>query len=166
MAWTEPRTWTANTIVGATDFNTYMRDQQLNLKQERPYGETGNTSAYSTTSTAYTPVSTADFSVIITAEGTRVAVWASHMLKCDNTTNNYVDAVVYCSGGGYSLPSQLRRVYQNQTEFIAHAKIFTGLHSGSGYIFYPAFRISGGTGEGYINVAGEMIGANIIAVEV
>ncbi len=70
MAWVTPKTWTAGELVGETDMNTYIRDQQTYLFspsfQQILTASAGNLTITATTAI---PISTADLSITLTTYG-------------------------------------------------------------------------------------------------
>lgn len=75
MAWTTPRTWSANELVTATIMNTHIRDN-LNALKSPPSGnyEADEVADYTTTSTSFTDIDATNFAFTLNTNGGDVIV--------------------------------------------------------------------------------------------
>lgn len=83
MAWTTPRTWVANDLVGATLLNTHLRDNLNALKNPPTDRATELAGTFSTTSTSFVSVSNAE--VEITTTGGKLMIGAMGTLGANTT---------------------------------------------------------------------------------
>lgn len=101
MAWTTPRTWTAE-VMSSSVLNTHLRDNLVALK-DPPTDDFTTTADVSTTSATFVDVNATDWSLDITPAGTEV--WFFGRLNITHTTTGDIffdiikDGATYASGG-------------------------------------------------------------------
>lgn len=73
MSWTTPKTWTTEPLT-SLDLNTHLRDNLNALKEPPTAVAVSPDSDYSTSSTVFVPVSTANYTLSLTTQGGDVLV--------------------------------------------------------------------------------------------
>jgi len=71
MGWTTPITWTPGQVVGATDLNTHIRDNEGYLYNGRPMGSVARNAYYSTSSATFADIDATNVIITATLGGTR-----------------------------------------------------------------------------------------------
>ena len=76
MSWTTPKTWQVDELLTAANLNTHLRDNLNALKAPPSQAITrDNGSAYSTTSTDFVAVDSANLKAALTTNGGDVLIW-------------------------------------------------------------------------------------------
>lgn len=138
MPWTTPITWTAGSVVGASQLNQQVRDN-LNYLLSRPHQVIKRDATYTTTSTAFVEMDSVNLSITLTLSGSAVLVGFSATIVNPAQFDLSVDGVRYTSfangliyhniGFAYSVP-------------ISYAVLVNGLSVGS-HTFQPLWRVPG-----------------------
>ena len=138
MAYTTIPTLT-DTVLSAANFNTYLRDNQLALKNPPSDNfEANQGSDYTRTSSAYADIS-ADFSKTIVTTGGDVVVGLSGTFTSTSSglIDIAVDGVRIGTGTGVSACS----VIQTAPRYISIVRLITGLSAGS-HTFSIQWRVT------------------------
>lgn len=145
MAWTTPKTWTAE-VLSSSDLNTHLRDNLSALKDPPSDNyEADEVSDYTTTSTSFVDVDATNLSLTITTGGGDVMVHA-HLATNVSTGrlqfNIDVDGSPHAANDGIVVHAAMQHV----TSF---SRLITGLSAGS-HTFKLQWKTStGGTGTIY-----------------
>ena len=101
MAWTTPKTWTVDEVVGASDMNTHLRDN-LNALKDPPTAVIvrDNNGQYSTTSTSFVAVDDTNLKCTLTTAGGNVEVWFNGVILADSTTSRHAFFDIQVDGDG------------------------------------------------------------------
>ncbi len=153
MAWTTPKTWTVDEVVGASDMNTHMRDNLVALKAP-PHFETAFASgvlALSTTATEFTAI-TGSLQAALTTYGGDVQFYMAGLYSRDAADRRVSFDVQVDSTGRYHASATEgwgRFTIEVSTATSGVTKIFgpvwiTGLASGA-HTFRPVWKTNAGT---------------------
>jgi len=74
MAWTTPKTWTVDEVVGASDMNTHLRDNLVALKDPPSAIYDGGTLTDTTTSSTFADVDADNLKLSVTITGDTVLI--------------------------------------------------------------------------------------------
>ena len=74
MAWTTPKTWTVDEVVGASDMNTHLRDNLVALKDPPSAIYDGGTLTHTTTSSTFADVDAVNLKLSVTITGDTVLI--------------------------------------------------------------------------------------------
>ena len=132
MAWTTPKTWTVDEVVGASDMNTHLRDNLVALKDPPSAIYDGGTLTHTTTSSTFADVDAVNLKLSVTITGDTVligfvgecsSVSSASVLGLDIT----VDGVSVTGGAGV-----IREHYlpTNETQNVSFVWRETGLVAG------------------------------------
>lgn len=90
MAWTTPATWTAGQVVGASDLNAQIRDNETYLLSGRGIGNLWWTSTGTITvnSATFVDVDATNLKMTLLINSGRVMGWWSAAMNATNTGNN------------------------------------------------------------------------------
>ena len=132
MAWTTPKTWTVDEVVGASDMNTHLRDNLVALKDPPSAIYDGGTLTHTTTSSTFADVDAVNLKLSVTITGDTVligfvgecsSVSSASTLGLDIT----VDGVSVTGGAGV-----IREHYlpTNETQNVSFVWRETGLVAG------------------------------------
>lgn len=91
MTWTDPLTWNTGDLVTAVMLNEQIRDNMTYLKNATAYTQTELDTAYSTTSTSWVDVDSANLKLEATTSGGLVLVGFEASIK-------YLNADIYSQG--------------------------------------------------------------------
>lgn len=91
MAWTTPKTWTAE-VLTSSDMNTHLRDN-LDALKNPPTDDFTTTADESTTSATFVDVDATDWSLDITPAGTEVWIFARLNVTHTTTGDIYFDII-------------------------------------------------------------------------
>lgn len=140
MTWTTPRVWTTGEVVTAANMNMFISDNLAHLMSAPGGGVDYMLSqAYSTTSTSYVAIDSANLSVTLTAATTRILVFFAGLFVAASGTAGYITV----SNGSIDLGQM---AYENaSSRNVAVIGLFTGLTIGTGYTFVPQWKSTGGT---------------------
>ena len=159
MAWTVPITWTPGQVVGATDLNMHIRDNELYLAGSgRPVGFLQYVSGLTTTSTTFVDMSAGSLIVTANLNGSRAIVMLTLWANFSNTITQWGSFTLIANSsvlaGNHSATYGLMSIGQNATSFMSCIGYFSGLSAGSN-TFKPQWKTSGsGTLTGGIALAG------------
>ncbi len=144
MTWTAPKTWAADELVTATDFNTHLRDNLLALKQPPSQQIVRlNTSSYTTTSTAFVTVDDTNLKITLTTAGGDVLIWFNAVA---NTSGAYSLMLTLSIDGVDQGPANgLTYVYGTGITPLSFVLLASGISAGE-HLYRLRFRVSGGTG--------------------
>ena len=152
MAWTAPKTWQADELLSAADYNTHLRDNLNALKN--PPGAAivrDNESVYTTTSTSWVSVDATNLKATITTTGGDVDLYFQGVLSADSASSRHVWFDFRVDGvGGWAVNQGFAGgiVRQAITSTIGMAfnmgARITGLPPGT-HTFEVIWRQSGGT---------------------
>lgn len=155
MAWTEPKTWTAEPLV-ASDLNTHLRDN-LNEIKDPPtdHYEPNELTDYSTTSASFVNVDGTNLALTITTSGGDVMVAFHGYVRPGNNSDQVyfdveLDTVGNRIGGDDGIIAAMRAASGGTPTRIpiSFVRLITGLAAGS-HTFKLQWKVSGGTGELY-----------------
>lgn len=135
MAWTTPRNWSAAEIVGATMFNTHLRDNLNELKYP-PFSQSILSEAWSGYATAYTGISSLSATINING-GDVLCHLACYVSGGAPTFNLLINQSGYTSAN-----SGLAFVLPGAAERVVFSVWVTGLASGT-HVIQPVFKCSG-----------------------
>lgn len=146
MAWTTPKTWSTGEVVGATDMNTYIRDNQLALLNPQSDIWTGNLTD-NPGSTSWVDVDSTNLSLDITPVGDTVLIgYVGFLTAATNFGAIHVDVdqvgTGRVSGTGAGLVTGSDN-YDN-VSFVCRV---TGLTPGQSYTFRLQFKEQASNGE-------------------
>src|SRR5574343_520667 len=160
MAWTTPKTWTVDEVVGASDMNTHLRDN-LNALKTPPTFVTaftsGTTLVLSSTASTFTAMSSG-LTAGLTTYGGAVMVYLQAQIAADAATTRRlcidwdVDGTLLRADYAYGIG----RVNITNTTAVSGSLmsfgpiLITGLASGA-HTFTPHWQISDGTAFAYAN---------------
>lgn len=136
-AWTTPKTWTAGMVLGETDMNTYIRDNQNALKTP-PFQQiiTASANDLSITASTAVPIKTDDLEITLTTHGGAVQWYFQARFSAANTVLNMeADGTAFTNR-----PSGITRILN---DFVTVGGWFTGLASGA-HTFTPTITCPGG----------------------
>lgn len=146
MAWTTPKTWTAEPLT-SSDLNTYVRDNQNHIKNrlDNNADYIGDTvSNYTTTSTENVDVDASNLSLTITTNGGDVLV--GFVGYCEVTGGNYGSMDINVGGSDYfSNGSSGVIAFQPTLALCSFVVLIEGLSVGS-HTFKLRWRVDAGTG--------------------
>ena len=139
--WTVPRTWTADTVVGAADLNTQMRDN-LNALKTPPFQQIVTASAGKLQATASTAVPlTGDLSITLSTNGGAIMFY--FCAQFSGTVNTCLN--LDYNGTAFSDRASGLTQFRTDTEQVTMCGFVTGLPSGS-HTFKPTwFQPAGST---------------------
>lgn len=152
MAYTIPKTWAVDELLGATDMNTYVRDNVAALKNPPSFLTAFASGALvlSTTATTFTAISSA-LSASLGTYGGDIMVFIQLQLAGDTDTRRIsLDWLVngtalygaYAFGAGRARPGATTATTGNTTVF--GPLLVTGLASGT-HVFQPVWKTDAGT---------------------
>jgi hypothetical protein len=152
MAYTIPKTWAVDGLLGATDMNTYVRDNVAALKNPPSFLTAFASGALmlSTTATTFTAISSA-LSASLGTYGGDIMVFIQLQLAGDTDTRRIsLDWLVngtalygaYAFGAGRARPGANTAATGNTTVF--GPLLVTGLASGT-HVFQPVWKTEAGT---------------------
>lgn len=152
MAYTIPKTWTVDELLGATDMNTYVRDNVAALKNPPSFLTAFASGALvlSTTATTFTAISSA-LSASLGTYGGDIMVFIQLQLAGDTDSRRIsLDWLVngtalygaYAFGAGRAKPGTTTATKGNTTVF--GPLLVTGLASGT-HVFQPVWKTDAGT---------------------
>jgi len=152
MAYTIPKTWAVDELLGATDMNTYVRDNVAALKNPPSFLTAFASGALvlSTTATTFTAISSA-LSASLGTYGGDIMVFIQLQLAGDTSTRRIsLDWLVngtalygaYAFGAGCAQPGVTTAITGNTTVF--GPLLVTGLASGT-HVFQPVWKTDAGT---------------------
>ena len=152
MAYTIPKTWAVDELLGATDMNTYVRDNVAALKNPPSFLTAFASGALvlSTTATTFTAISSA-LSASLGTYGGDIMVFIQLQLAGDTSTRRIsLDWLVngtalygaYAFGAGGARPEVAAATTGNTTVF--GPLLVTGLASGT-HVFQPVWKTDAGT---------------------
>ena len=152
MAYTIPKTWAVDELLGATDMNTYVRDNVAALKNPPSFLTAFASGALvlSTTATTFTAISSA-LSASLGTYGGDIMVFIQLQLAGDTDTRRIsLDWLVngtalygaYAFGAGRAWPGTTMATTGNTTVF--GPLLVTGLASGT-HVFQPVWKTDAGT---------------------
>ncbi len=152
MAYTVPKTWAVDEVLGATDMNTYVRDNIAALKDPPSFLTACASGALvlSTTATTFTAISSA-LSASLGTYGGDIMVFIQLQLAGDTDTRRIsLDWLVngtalygaYAFGAGRARAGATPAVTGNMTVF--GPLLVTGLASGT-HVFQPVWKTDAGT---------------------
>ena len=152
MAYTIPKTWAVDELLGATDMNTYVRDNVAALKNPPSFLTAFASGALvlSTTATTFTAISSA-LSASLGTYGGDIMVFIQLQLAGDADTRYIsLDWLVngtalygaYAFGAGGARPGATTATKGNTTVF--GPLLVTGLASGT-HVFQPVWKTDAGT---------------------
>lgn len=152
MAYTVPKTWAVDEVLGATDMNTYVRDNVAALKNPPSFLTAFASGALvlSTTATTFTAISSA-LSASLGTYGGDIMVFIQLQLAGDTDTRRisldwWVNGTAlygaYAFGAGRARPGTTTGPTGNMTVF--GPLLVTGLASGT-HVFQPVWRTDAGT---------------------
>ena len=152
MAYTIPKTWAVDELLGATDMNTYVRDNVAALKNPPSFLTAFASGALvlSTTATTFTAISSA-LSASLGTYGGDIMVFIQLQLASDTDTRRIsLDWLVngtalygaYAFGAGGARPGATTATKGNMTVF--GPLLVTGLASGT-HVFQPVWKTNTGT---------------------
>lgn len=148
MAWTTPKTWSAETLT-SDDLNTYVRDNQTHL-----YTRLGNqtdyiadeVSDYSTTSTSFVDIDATNLALTITTNGGNVLV----IFNCNPDPTAFIQFNVAVDGVDYFADDGGAFIHVTGTYGVLATPVWLieGLSAGS-HTFKMRFKVNSGTGIVY-----------------
>jgi len=152
MAYTIPKTWAVDELLGATDMNTYVRDNVAALKNPPSFLTAFASGALvlSTTATTFTAISSA-LSASLGTYGGDIMVFIQLQLAGDTDSRRIsLDWLVngtalygaYAFGAGRARPGTTMATTGNTTVF--GPLLVTGLASGT-HVFQPVWKTEAGT---------------------
>ncbi len=152
MTYTIPKTWVVDEVLGATDMNTYVRDNIAALKDPPSFLTAFASGALvlSTTATTFTAISSA-LSASLGTYGGDIMVFIQLQLAGDTDTRRIsLDWLVngtalygaYAFGAGRARPGTTTFTTGNTTVF--GPLLVTGLASGT-HVFQPVWKTDAGT---------------------
>lgn len=152
MTYTIPKTWVVDEVLGATDMNTYVRDNIAALKDPPSFLTAFASGALvlSTTATTFTAISSA-LSASLGTYGGDIMVFIQLQLAGDTDTRRIsLDWLVngtalygaYAFGAGRARPGITTATTGNTTVF--GPLLVTGLASGT-HVFQPVWKTDAGT---------------------
>jgi len=152
MAYTIPKTWAVDELLGATDMNTYVRDNVAALKNPPSFLTAFASGALvlSTTATTFTAISSA-LSASLGTYGGDIMVFIQLQLAGDTDSRRIsLDWLVngtalygaYAFGAGRARPGTTTGATGNTTVF--GPLLVTGLASGT-HVFQPVWKTEAGT---------------------
>ena len=153
MAYTIPKTWAVDELLGATDMNTYVRDNVAALKNPPSFLTAFASGALvlSTTATTFTAISSA-LSASLGTYGGDIMVFIQLQLAGDTSTRRIsLDWLVngtalygaYAFGAGRAQPGTTKYSPTGNTTVFGPLLV-TGLASGT-HVFQPVWKTNGGT---------------------
>ncbi|HEX3050866.1 MAG TPA: hypothetical protein VHP83_09450 [Aggregatilineaceae bacterium] len=144
MTWTAPKTWAADELVTATDFNTHLRDNLLALKQPPSQQIVRlNAASYTTTSTSFVTVDDTNLKITLTSYGGDVLIWVN---ATANTNGSYsLMLTVSIDGVDQGPANGLTYVYGSNVTPLSWVLLVSGIAAGE-HSYRLRFRVSGGTG--------------------
>src|SRR5260221_2313750 len=157
MGWTSPPSWVAGNVIGATDLNTYIRDNtNYLLARPKTVIKRDNNANYTTTSTTFVDIDGTNLAASITISGSVLLMGFVGMVNIGGTLANTpwfdftIDGTRYASAGNDGLiraPTPASGTVQDTPVCILG--IATGLSAGAHTVKVQWKVASTGTGTLY-----------------
>src|SRR5215475_4560022 len=110
MGWTSPPSWVAGNVIGATDLNTYVRDNtNYLLARPKTVIKRDNNANYTTTSTSFVDIDGTNLAASITISGSVLLMGFVGVVSPGGILANYpwfdftIDGTRYASAGADGL---------------------------------------------------------------
>lgn len=144
MAWTAPRTWSDNEVVGATIMNTHVRDNENYLLSGKVIGQSTfvGSADDTSTSTSFVDVDATNLTITVTPQSTRVKVTFifTALASVTNDAEYTIRSIALGADAGNATHGLARSVVGTSMHMTLSA-VFTGLTAGASNEFRLRYRI-------------------------
>lgn len=144
MAWTSPKTWSADELVTNTMLNTHLRDN-LNYLKAKPYGKASLATQITTASTSFTDTG---LSVAVTPAGEAIIASFTGVVGISGGSQCQFDIDVNGTRQG-GTDGLVCVVTSGTVESVALTIIVDGLTPGNLYTIKVQWKVNAGTGTLY-----------------
>lgn len=147
-AWTTPNTASSSTVISASSYNTYVRDNLNYLFSQRPIGKVHYVGAGDITNgtATWAAADTTNLRLTTTINSGRVLLFVSCELQADNTASSAAEIDIQRDGTtrlGHATHG-MARVSQNTQRWVSAMTYDSGLSVGSHYWDLMLRNVTGG----------------------